>query len=92
MVFRGNRGQTGRTGCNNTSLEARNSQAAHEKMTSSGDFPGGPVVKNPPSSAGNADSVSGQGTKIPQATTREAPTLQHRSCMPQPRPDATKKK
>ena len=76
----------------NTSLEARNSQAAHEKMTSSGDFPGGPVVKNPPSSAGNADSVSGQGTKIPQATTREAPTLQHRSCMPQPRPDATKKK
>ena len=25
------------------------------------DFPGGPVVKNPPCNAGNADSVPGQG-------------------------------
>ena len=32
-----------------------------------GDFPGGPVVKNPPSNAGDAGSISGQGTKIPQA-------------------------
>ena len=66
----------------NTSLEARTSQVAHEKMTSSGGFHGGPGIKNPPSSAGNADSVSGQGTKIPQATTREAPTLQPKSRMP----------
>ena len=29
------------------------------------DFPGGPVVKNPPS---NADSIPGQGTKTPHAT------------------------
>ena len=28
-----------------------------------GDFPGGPVVENLPSSAGDEDSVSGQGTK-----------------------------
>ena len=29
------------------------------------DFPGGPVVKNPPSNAGDVGSVPGQGTKIP---------------------------
>ena len=31
------------------------------------DFPGGPVVKNPPSSAGDLGSIPGQGTKIPHA-------------------------
>ena len=48
------------------------------------DFPGGPVVKNPPSNAGDKGSVPGWGTKIPHATgqlslcatTREAHTLQ----------------
>ena len=43
------------------------------------DFPGGPVVKNLPSNAGDAGSILGQGTKIPHvagqlspcATTRE---------------------
>ena len=35
-----------------------------------GDFPGGPVVENLPSSAGDEDSVSGQGTKTKH--TREA--------------------
>ena len=30
------------------------------------DFPGGPVVKNPPSSAGDLCSIPGQGTKTPQ--------------------------
>jgi len=34
-----------------------------------GDFPGGPVVKNLPSNAGDTGSVSGQGTKIPQDPT-----------------------
>ena len=29
--------------------------------------PGGPVVKNLPSSAGDASSIPGQGTKIPHA-------------------------
>ena len=28
------------------------------------DFPGGPVVKNPPSNAGKAGSIPGRGTKI----------------------------
>ena len=31
------------------------------------DFPGGPVVKNPPSNAGDAGSIPGWGTKIPHA-------------------------
>ena len=31
------------------------------------DFPGGPVVKNPPSNAGGAGSIPGQGTKIPHS-------------------------
>ena len=36
------------------------------------DFPGGPVVKNPPSNGGNVGSIPGQGTKIPQATKVQA--------------------
>ena len=43
-----------------------------------GDFPGGPVIKNPPSNAGHAGWIPGWGTKIPHAvrqlslhTTRE---------------------
>ena len=31
------------------------------------DFPGGPVVKNLPSNAGDAGSIPGRGTKIPHA-------------------------
>ena len=30
-----------------------------------GDFPGGPVVKNPPPNAGDVSSIPGQGNKIP---------------------------
>ena len=30
-------------------------------------FPGGPVVKNPPSNAGDVGSIPGPGTKIPHA-------------------------
>ena len=30
-----------------------------------GGFPGGPVVKNPPSNAGDSGSILDQGTKIP---------------------------
>ena len=32
------------------------------------DFPGGPVVKALPSNAGEADSISGRGAKIPHAS------------------------
>ena len=31
------------------------------------DFPGGPVVKNPPCNAGNSGSIPVQGTQIPHA-------------------------
>ena len=49
------------------------------------DFPGGPVVKNLPSNAGDAGSIPGWGTKIPyavgqlslRATTREEKTRRH---------------
>ena len=37
------------------------------------DFPGGPVVKNPPSNAGDMGSAPGQGTKIPHATGQLSP-------------------
>ena len=32
-----------------------------------GDFPDGPVVKNPPCNAENTGSIPGRGTKIPYA-------------------------
>ena len=38
-----------------------------------GDFPGGPVVKNPPSNAGDVGSIPGWGTKIPHATGQLSP-------------------
>ena len=34
------------------------------KLKNIGDFPGGPVVKNPPCNAGDVGSIPGQGTKI----------------------------
>ena len=37
-------------------------------LSSSQDFPGGPVFKNLPSNAGDVGSIPGQGTKIPHAT------------------------
>ena len=51
-------------------------------INSVGVFTGGPVVKNPPSNAVDADLIPGQGTKIPHAerqlspgsTTGEKPT------------------
>ena len=38
-----------------------------KKEKTLGDFPGGSMVKNPPSNAGNVGSNHGQGTKIPRA-------------------------
>ena len=58
------------------------------------DFPGVPVVRNPPSNAGDASSISGPGTKIPYAiwqlrlnTTTTEPTHSG-TCTLQLRPDA----
>ena len=41
--------------------------------TALGDFPGGPVVKNPPYNAGDAGSIPGQVTKIPRAAGQLSP-------------------
>ena len=37
------------------------------------DFPGGPVVKNPPSNAGDAGSIPGRATKLPHAEGQLSP-------------------
>ena len=55
------------------------------------DFPGGPVVKNLPSNAGDPGSIPGWGTKIPHAmgqlspcaTTTELACFNERACVPQ---------
>ena len=67
------------------------------------DFPGGPVIKNPPCNTGDVGSIPGQGTRIPraagqlslqvpslEATTRESVCLNGRSDMMQLRPSAAK--
>ena len=40
-----------------------------------GTFSGGPVVKNPPSNAGDTSLIPGLGTKIPQATRQLSPCV-----------------
>ena len=44
------------------------------KKTGNRDFPGGPVVKNLPSNAGDAGSIPGQETKIPHAEEQLSPS------------------
>ena len=56
-----------------------------------GDFPGGPVVKNLPSNAGDLDSIPNQGTKISYAAGQLSLSLTVQS-MPQLRPNAAKNK
>ena len=43
------------------------------KLTWVRDFPGGPVVKNPPSIAGDTGSIPGWGTEIPHALGQLSP-------------------
>ena len=43
-------------------------------------LPGGPVVKNLPCNAEDADSIPGQGTKIPHATVQLSPRVTARAC------------
>ena len=44
-----------------------------QKVQTSRDFPGGPVVKNLPYNAGDDGSMPGQGTKIPHAAGKLSP-------------------
>ena len=53
-----------------------------EESSRIGDFPGGPVVKNPPSNAEDTGSVSGQGTKIPHVAGRLSPQSTTRVNLP----------
>ena len=46
------------------------------------DFPGGPVVKIPPSNAGDTGSVPGWGIKIPHALGATKPIHQNKELMP----------
>ena len=43
------------------------SQSIHSRRRQLRDFPGGPVVKNPPSNAADKGLTPGQGTQIPHA-------------------------
>ena len=51
----------------------QNSTAYGDIREAERDFPGGPVVKNPPYSAGDMGSIPGQGTKIPHAAGQLSP-------------------
>ena len=44
------------------------------------DFPGGPVVKNTPSNAGDMGLIPGWGTKIPHALGQLRPWVKTRVC------------
>ena len=56
------------------------------------DFPGGPGVKNPPSSAGDMGWIPGWGTKIPHAVGQLNPQASTIEKPMQLRPDAAKNK
>ena len=49
------------------------------------DFPGGPVVKNPPCNAWNMGSNPDGEAKIPYAAEQLSPSAATRVCAPQPR-------
>ena len=46
-------------------MDHQGSPSSHFKIIYCRDFPSSPIVKNPPSNAGDAGSIPGQGTKIP---------------------------
>ena len=57
------------------------------------DFPGGPVVKGPPSNTGNSGSIPDQEIKIPHALRKLIPRATTReACVPRQKPSAVKKK
>ena len=58
--------ESGHTGHQSVRRDVGSGADAPLKMAQ-GDFPGGPVVKNPPCSAGVEGSISGGGSKIPHA-------------------------
>ena len=59
--------------------------SAKKKKQNPREFPGGPVVKNPPSNAGDVGSIPGRGTKIPTClgATKPEHLNQREACLPQ---------
>ena len=57
-----------------------------KNYSNTGDFPGGPEVKNPPSNAGDTSSVPGRGTKVSHAEGQLSPgaTTTEPSCLEKP--------
>ena len=65
----------------------------HIKRPQRRELPDGPVVKNPPSSAGGVSLIPGRGTKIPHQrarTLQQEKPAQQRGHMLQPRPSTVK--
>ena len=56
---------------------------SHKNVVNARDFPGSPVVKNPPCNAGNAGVIPGQGTKIPHAVEQLNTHALTTECVPQ---------
>ena len=54
-------------------LAEKTHQISYQEERFPWDFPGGPVVKNLPSNAGDVGSIPGQGTKIPHAIGQLSP-------------------
>ena len=63
-------------------FQSYSNNAYISSKTDTRDFPGGPVVKNPPYNAGDVGSIPGQGIKIPHAAgqlSSRAATTEHSS-------------
>ena len=56
---------------------------SHKNVVNASDFPGSPVVKNPPCNAGNAGVIPGRGTKIPHAVEQRNTHAATTECLPQ---------
>ena len=53
-----------------------------EEATGAGrEVPGGPAIKNPPCNVGDMVLITGQGTKIPQATEQLSPRVMTREAI-----------
>ena len=69
-----NRGKNVPDTGNSKSNALRQEETGHVlKMVKKGDFPGGPVVMNPPCNAGDTGSPPGRGTKISHAAEQVSP-------------------
>ena len=62
------------------SMNTHSIQLSYENGTE--DFTGGPVVKNPPSNAGNTGSIPSGGTKTPHESEQLSPQLQPERNLP----------